>query len=158
MPRETVCHVRWRNFHSACEVAGKVALNAIPEKTSVMDTETPADDITDAIAQIELHRQESVKVAGLSTACNEALRKLHEILGQEQEAVQRHGPGTRHPANIRALAAAIEKVKKLAGAGSKGAGGVHMPGPRQKKVPPPGAPHQPPRNKGRRTMGRRGDR
>jgi hypothetical protein len=123
-----------------------------------MDLETAADDITDAIAQIELQRQESAKVAGLAAACNEALRKLHEILGQEQEAVQRHGAGTRHPANIKALTAAIEKVKKLAGAGSKPTGRVHVPGQRQKRVPPPGAAHQPPRNRGRRTMGRRGDR
>ena len=123
-----------------------------------MDSETAADDITDAIAQIELHRQESAKVAGLATACNEALRKLHEILGQEQEAVQRHGTGTRHPANIRALTAAIEKVKKLAGAGSKGAGRRHVQGQGQKRISPPGAAHQPPRNRGRRTMGRRGDR
>jgi len=123
-----------------------------------MDTETAADDITDAIAHIEMHRQESAKMAGLEAACNEALRKLHEILHREQEAAQLHGPGTLHPANVRALTAAIEKVKKLAGAPSKGAGRVHRPGQGQKRVSPPGAPHQPPRNKGRRTMGRRGDR
>ena len=122
-----------------------------------MDTETAADDITDAIAQIELQRQESAKTAGLATACNEALRKLHEMLHHEQEAAQRHGAGTRHPANVAALTAAIEKVKKLAGAGSKGAR-VHAQRQGQKMVPPPGAPHQPPRNRGRRTMGRRGDR
>jgi hypothetical protein len=123
-----------------------------------MDTETAADDITDAIAQIEMHRQESAKMSGLESACNEALRKLHEILHSEQEAAQLHGPGTLHPANVRALTAAIEKVKKLAGAPSKGAGRVHRPGQGRKGVSPPGAPHQPPRNKGRRTMGRRGDR
>ena len=122
-----------------------------------MDPEQAADDITDAIAQIELHRQESAKVAGLATACNEALRKLHEMLHREQEAVQRHGPGTRHPANIAVLTAAIEKVRKLAGAGSKGAR-VHMQGRGQKRISSSGAPYQPPRNKGRRTMGRRGDR
>jgi hypothetical protein len=123
-----------------------------------MDTNTAADDITDAIAQIELHRQESAKLAGLETACNEALRKLHEILGQEQEAVQRHSAGTRHPANIRVLTAAIEKVKKLAGAGSQGGGRGSTPDQRQTRVAPPGAAHQPPRNRGRRIMGRRGDR
>jgi hypothetical protein len=123
-----------------------------------MDTKTAADDITDAIAQIELHRQESAKLAGLATACNEALRKLHEMLHHEQEAVQRHGPGTRHPANVGALTAAIEKVKKLGAGGSKGAGRVRMQSQGHKRVPPPGAAYQPPRNRGRRTMGRRGDR
>ena len=123
-----------------------------------MDTETAADDITDAIAQIEMHRQESAKISGLATACNEALRRLHEILHREQEAAQQHGPGTLHPANVRALTAAIEKGKKLTGAPSKSSGRVHRPGQGQKGGSPPGAPHQPPRNRGRRTMGRRGDR
>jgi hypothetical protein len=123
----------------------------------LMDTKTAADDITDAIAQIELHRQESAKLAGLATACNEALRKLHEMLHHEQEAVQRHGPGTLHPANVGALTAAIEKVKKLAGAGSKGAGRGHVQAQGRKKISPSAA-HQPPRSRGRRTMGRRGDR
>ena len=122
-----------------------------------METTTAADDITDAIAEIEMNRQESAKMAGLATACNEALRKLHEMLHQEQDAVQRHGAGTRHPANVEALTAAIDKVKNLAGAGSKGAR-VPMQGHGQKWVAPLGTPHQPPRNRGRRTMGRRGDR
>ena len=122
-----------------------------------MDTTTAADDITDAIAHIEMHRQDSVKMAGLAPACNEALRKLHEMLHHEQEAVQRHGPGTRHPANVGALTAAIDKVKKLTGAGTTGAR-IHVRGHVQKPVPPSGAPFQPPRDKGRRTMGRRGDR
>ena len=122
-----------------------------------MDPITAADDITDAIAQIEMHRQESAKTAGLATACNEALRKLHEMLQLEQEAVQRHGPGTLHPANVGALTAAIDKVKKLAGTESKGAR-VPMQRHGQNRVPSSGAPYQPPRNKGRRTMGRRGDR
>ena len=122
-----------------------------------MDTETAADDIIDAIAQIEMHRQESAKTMGLATSCNEALRKLHEMFHQEQEAVQRHGPGTRHPANVGALTAAVDKVKNLAGVGSKGAPRP-MQGHRQKKSAPSSAPYQPPRNKGRRTMGRRGDR
>ena len=122
-----------------------------------MDTKSAADDIIDAIARIEVHRQESAKTAGLATACNEALRKLNEMLHHEQEAAQRHGEGTRHPANVTAVTAAIDKVKKLAGAGNKGAR-VPLEGRRQKRIPPSGAPYQPPRNKGRRTMGRRGDR
>ena len=123
-----------------------------------MDSETATDDITDAIAQIEMHRQESAKLAGLASACNEALRRLHEMLQHEQEAVQRNGPDTRHPANVGALTAAIEKAKKLAGAESKAAGRVHMPGQRPEQVPQRSARHQPPRNRGRRTMGRGGDR
>jgi len=136
---------------------GRVPLNRNSHKEPPMDTATAADDITDAIAQIEMHRQESAKVAGLATACNEALRRLNEMLHHEQEAVQRHGPGTRHPANVEALTAAIDRVKKLAGAGGKGAR-VHVRSQVQKRVAPSGSTYQPPRNKGRRTMGRRGDR
>jgi hypothetical protein len=119
-----------------------------------MDTETAADDIIDAIAQIEMNRQESAKMAGLTTACNEALRKLREMLVHEQEAAQRHGEGTRHPANAGALTAAIDKVKNLAGVEGKGARAPHG----QKRIRPSRAPYQPPRNRGRRTMGQRGDR
>lgn len=122
-----------------------------------MDTKLAADDIIDAIARIEMHRQDSAKTAGLATACNEALRRLHEMLHHEQEAAQRQSPGTRHPANVAALTAAIDKVKQLAGAGNKGAR-ARTRGRGQKRIPPSGAPYQPPRNKGRRTMGRRGDR
>ena len=121
----------------------------------VMDTVTAADDVTDTIAHIEMHRQESALEAGLATACNEALRKLHELLSREQEAAQRHGPGTRHPVNVEAIGTEITRVKNLMGA------------PNHKslaKTPQPGkhpvAMHSgtpsPARNKGRRTMGRHG--
>jgi len=121
-----------------------------------MEPQSAADEITDAIAQIEMHRQESAKQSGLEAACNEALRKLHEILAEERDALQRHGPGTRHPANVQALTAAIEKVKKLAVAGKPGAGRAHAQGQGPKGAP--SASHRPPRNRGRRTMGRRGSR
>src|SRR6185295_13015681 len=86
----------------------KAPQTGLQYRRSPMDTTTAADDITDAIAHIETHRQDSVKMTGLATACNEALRKLHEMLHHEQEAVQRHGPGTLHPANVGALTAAID--------------------------------------------------
>jgi len=55
-----------------------------------------SDEVMDAIAQIELHRQEMEKEAGAAAACNEALRKLHELLEREREALQLHGPGEPH--------------------------------------------------------------
>jgi len=122
-----------------------------------MNTVTASDDVVDAIASIEMHRQESAKETGLAAACDEALRKLHELLGQEQEAFQRHGPGTLHPANVAALTAEIERVQRLA----KAPGRVAMPGhERSQRQNPgrPGEPHNRPRGKGRRTMGRRGGR
>ena len=111
-------------------------------------------EVMDAIARIEMHRQEIEMEAGVATACNEALRKLHELLDREREALQSPGPGAGHAANVEALTAEIERVKTLAG-------GVAMP-----KHERPGRqhpvrtvpPHNRPRNKGRRTMGRGGGR
>jgi hypothetical protein len=109
-----------------------------------------SDEITDAIASIEMHRQEAAKETSLAAACNEALRKLHELLEHER-ASQPEGPGERHAANLAALAAAIERVKGLAGAGARPRQGGR-PGPRR---PAGAAPqHHSPRGKQRRNMGR----
>jgi hypothetical protein len=120
-----------------------------------MDTLTATDEVTDAIAQIEMHRQEMQKESGPMGASREALRRLHELLEHERQALQLHGPGASQPANIEAVIAEIEKVKTLGGAGNQGAGRGHMSGLRQSQ---PSTQHSPARNKGRRTMGRRGDR
>lgn len=123
-----------------------------------MGTGRATDEVIDAIAHIAMHRQEMEKEIGAGAASNEALRKLHELLERERQALQLHGPGAGHPANIEAVTAEIEKVKRLGGGGKQGAGHGHPHGQRQKQMSRPGAPHNPPRNKGRRTMGRRGDR
>jgi hypothetical protein len=80
-----------------------------------MDTATASDDVVDLIAGIEKHRLEMEKEADHALARNEALRKLHELLERERAALQTHGTGTRHAANVAAVTAEIEKVKKLAG-------------------------------------------
>ena len=112
-----------------------------------------SDEVMDAIAQIELHRQDMEKEAGVAAACNEALRRLHELLEREREALQLHGPGARHAAHIEALAAEIERVKSRAGAGAKAKHG--RPPPRNPVRP--GPPHNLPRNKRRRTTGAAAD-
>jgi hypothetical protein len=78
-----------------------------------MDTATASDDVIELIAAIEKHRLETE--ADHALACNEALRKLHELLEHEREALQSHGTGTRHAANVEAVTAEIEKIKTLAG-------------------------------------------
>ena len=123
-----------------------------------MGTGRATDDVIDAIALIEMHRQVMQKESGPAAASSEALRRLHELLEHEKQALQLHGPAAGHPANIEAVTAGIEKVKKLAGGGNPGAGRGFVHGQRQKRMSRPGAPHNPPRNRGRRTMGRRGDR
>lgn len=115
------------------------------------------DHVMDAIAHIEMHRQEMAKETSVAAACNEALRKLHELLNGEREALRLHGPEPGHAANVEAVTAEIERVKRLAGAGGKGA--KQGPGrPQWRNRVGPGQQHNRPRSKGRRTMGRSGGR
>jgi hypothetical protein len=86
-------------------------------------------EITEIIARIELHRQERAKDSDPSIAGNEALRKLHELLDRERQALQLHAQGTRHSSNIEAIAKAIAGVKKLIATASPTAGS-HNPRPR----------------------------
>ncbi len=118
----------------------------------------PSDEVTDAIALIEMHRQHMVKEAGLAAACSEALRKLHELLVVEQAAPQAHGPGTGHLASTEAVMIEIKRVTKLAGSASQSAMSKRARPGQQQPVSHPRGPRNVPRNKGRRTMGRRGDR
>ncbi|OGA25057.1 MAG: hypothetical protein A3I02_11405 [Betaproteobacteria bacterium RIFCSPLOWO2_02_FULL_67_26] len=114
-------------------------------------------EVTGAIAHIEAHRQAMEKESNVAAACNEALRKLHELLDRERDALQSRGPDGGHAANIDAVTAEIERVKRLAGAAGKGV--MPKPGrsPMRKNVGP-GQAHYRPRHKGRRTMGRSGGR
>ena len=122
-----------------------------------MDAGTATDDVTDAIAHIAMHRLDMEKEAGRTTACNDALRKLNELLKQEQEALQQHGPETRHPANIAAIGIEIKKVTQLMGA-TRQRQISRDPRPGQNQMSRRGGTGMPARNKGRRTMGRTGGR
>ena len=121
-----------------------------------MMDERASDEVTDAIAHIEMHRQEMEKEAGLATACNEALRKLHDLLKEEQEALQRNGPGTLHALNVEVVSNEIRKVKKMMG--NSGQSPVsRAPQADKRRVPQRNGPRTPDKKKGRRTMGRRGE-
>ena len=123
-----------------------------------MNTESASDEVTDSIAHIEMHRQEMAKEASLASACNEALRKLHELLKHEQEELQKNGPDSQHKANIAALTGAIERVKRLTGVKNPGPPSKDRRPEGRRQTPMRGANAGPARNKGRRTMGRRGER
>ena len=122
-----------------------------------MDTEPASDEVIDAIAGIEMHRQETEKETGLAAACSEALRKLHELLERERAAQQLHAAGTKHPANIEAVTTEIKRIQKMAGVRTQPAI-PRNPRPGQHQVSVRSGTRIPPRNKGRRTTGRRGDR
>jgi len=124
-------------------------------------TEAPAsDEVLDRIAGIELHRRAIEKDAGLVAACSSALRKLHELLEREKEALQLHGADAGNQASIDAVMIEVDRVKKLAVATGQGPphrntdrAGLRQES-RQKSWQ--NAPRNPARNKGRRTMGRTG--
>lgn len=122
-----------------------------------MDTETAADEVIDMIAEIEVQRQTMEQEAGVESASSGALRRLHELLSREREALQLHGPNSAHAANVDAVTNEIERVKKLARATSHGFISRNTrPEPRQVSLR--SGTRIPPRNKGRRTMGRAGGR
>ena len=82
-----------------------------------MNDDMTSDEVTDAIAHIEMNRQETVKESGLAHACSESLRKLNELLEQERAVAQTTNPPGGNLVNIEAINREIRKVKSLAGNG-----------------------------------------
>lgn len=122
-----------------------------------LETSSATDEVIDAIADIEMQRRETEKEAGLAASCSAALRRLHELLDHEKEALQLRGPDAGHPGNVEAVTTEIERVKGLTVATSRGpAPASPYRGPR--KASWRNAQRTPARNKGRRTMGRAGGR
>lgn len=122
-----------------------------------MGITSATDEVIDMIAGIEMQRQVMEKEAGLQASCSSALRKLHELLDREKEALQLHGAGTGDPANVEAVTLEIERAKGLAAnEGRNSFPGNGRAGRRQ--LTWRNAHRNPPRNKGRRTMGRAGGR
>lgn len=121
------------------------------------ETASATDEVIDAIADIEMQRQAMEKEGGLAASCSSALRRLHELLDHEKEALQLHGPDAGHPKNVEAVTIEIERVKGLSVITSqRPAARSAYPG--QRNVAWRNAPRSPARNKGRRTMGRAGGR
>ena len=118
-----------------------------------MNPEAASDEIVATIAGVDRHRQEMEKESDPAKACNEALRKLHELLDHERKALQLHGPGTRHASNVGAVEAAIARLQKLAGTANPGAIPKN-PLPGRHQVSPQDASPTIPRSKARRRTGR----
>jgi hypothetical protein len=121
------------------------------------ETASASDEVIDMIADIESQRQATVKEGGLAASCSAALRRLHELLEREKEALQLRGPDAGHPENVEAVATEIERVKGLTVITSqRPAARSAYPG--QPKAAWRNAHRSPARNRGRRTMGRAGGR
>lgn len=122
-----------------------------------MNTAKASDEVIDMIASIELQRREVDMEAGRVAACGGALRRLQELLDREKEALSVNGPGTGLSANIEVLTVEIGKIRRLADM----TGRLSLPRSAplgQRGLPLRDAPRNPPRNRGRRTMGRSGPR
>ena len=120
-----------------------------------MDPAAPSDEVLDLIGSIAMHRQarEHDLGSGAAPARNEALRKLDELLAHEREALQAHGPGGRHSANIAAVMLELVKVGSSPEPSAAQAGYARRN--QWGQVSQPGASRNFSRHKGRRTMGRR---
>ena len=120
-----------------------------------MDPAAPSDEVLDLIGSIAMHRQamEHDLGSGAAPARNEALRKLNALLVSEREALQAHGPGGRHSANIAAVMLELVKVGSSPEPSAAQAGYARRN--QWGQVSQPGASRNFSRHKGRRTMGRR---
>jgi hypothetical protein len=115
-------------------------------------------DVMHSIAIIEKQRLDMQQSAGLAASCNSALRKLHELLEREKDALQLRGPEAGDPDKVDAVMKELDRVKQLAvGTARAPSGNKGFLAPRKaswKGIERRGAG----RNKGRRTMGRAGGR
>jgi hypothetical protein len=130
----------------------------ITVRSAPLGTNPATDEVIQMIADIEAQRQAMEKEAGLAAACSSALRRLHELLDRERETLQLRGAATGHQGNVEAVTIEIERVKRLTVVTSQGPAarkGAHS---GEQKTSWRNAHRSPPRNKGRRTMGRAGGR
>ena len=91
----------------------------MPEGALTMDTETAMDEVTDLIANVEMHRREIERETGLDASRNYALRRLKLALLGEQEESQLHGASAARLVKTEALAVEIKRVEALAGSMSR---------------------------------------
>jgi hypothetical protein len=112
---------------------------------------TPSDEVLDFIGIIAMQRQamEHDSASGAGLARNEALRKLNELLGRERDALQAHGSGGRHSANVAVLVVEVEKLRHPADPARPRTGYSRR---SQWQVAQPRGSRSFPRQKGRRTL------
>ena len=78
-----------------------------------MNTERATPEVIDALAGIEMQRQEREKESGVPVSCNWALGKLYELLPGERKSPEAK-MGTALRGNIEAATLAIAQLRKLA--------------------------------------------
>ena len=84
-----------------------------------MNEEITTDSVLDAIALIEMQRQDLHRESDPEGWRNQALAKLQELLRQLEEALRQPNPSPEHHANAEAVRNAINRLKTRAGAASQ---------------------------------------
>ncbi len=79
-----------------------------------MNAEPATAEMIDALASIELQRQEREKESGVPVSCSWALGKLYEVLPRKRKSPGTKAEGTALQANIEAATLAIGRIRKLA--------------------------------------------
>ena len=156
------CQARW----SKAGAQVQCAITNITHGEDSQGVEMPdgeRDGRSDIIAQIETQRQELEKTVGRAASCAAALRKLRELLDQERAVSCLRDPGTRSSPEIKAVMAEIDRVTKMSTITGRislpeSARDRPRPGPDQRHPLRRNGPRNSFRKKGRRTMGRSGDR
>ena len=81
--------------------------------------EITTDSVLDAIALIEMQRQDLHRESDPEGWRNQALAKLQELLRQLEEALRQPNPSPEHHANAEAVRNAINRLKTRAGTASQ---------------------------------------
>ena len=76
-----------------------------------VNEEITTDNVLDAIALIEMQRQDLHRESDPEGWRNQALAKLQELLRQLEEALRQPNPGSEHHANAEAVRNAINRLK-----------------------------------------------
>jgi hypothetical protein len=79
-----------------------------------MNTEHATPEVIDALARIELQRQEKEKESGVPKSCSWALGKLYELLPRERKPSGTNAESAALRGNIEAATLAIGRLGKLA--------------------------------------------
>jgi hypothetical protein len=79
-----------------------------------MNTQPATAEMIDALASIEIQRQEREKESGVPVSCSWALGKLYEVLPRKGKSPGTNVEGTALQANIEAATLAIGRLRKLA--------------------------------------------
>jgi hypothetical protein len=84
-----------------------------------MSEDITTDSVLDAIALIEMQRQDLHRESDPEGWRNQALAKLQEILRQLEEALRQPSPSPEHHANAEAVRNAINRVRARPGAAAQ---------------------------------------